>query len=78
MLVHSDRNPNQVDLKKMLESADPGEKAEAMKQVIALILNGEQLDQLFFTIVRYVLPTDNHLVQKLLLLYLVRPLGVRD
>lgn len=31
--------------------------------------------QLFITIVRYVLPSEDHTVQKLLLLYLVRPPG---
>ena len=71
MVVFFDKSPNQGDLKKSLESDNPAAKAAAMKQVIAMVLNGEQLDQLFFTIVRYVLPTDDHLVQKLLLLYLV-------
>lgn len=36
-----------------------------------MILSGEQLPTLFITIVRYVLPSENHVVQKLLLLYLV-------
>ncbi|KAK8645279.1 hypothetical protein V6N13_119122 [Hibiscus sabdariffa] len=35
-----------------------------------LLLNGETLPQLFITIVRYVLPSEDHTVQKLLLLYL--------
>lgn len=71
MLVQFDRAPNQLELKRMLESDSAKTKADAMKQVIAMMLNGEQLGDLFFTIVRYVLPTDDHTVQRLLLLYLV-------
>ncbi|CAI9787151.1 unnamed protein product [Fraxinus pennsylvanica] len=37
---------------------------------VMLLLNGETLPQLFITIVRYVLPSEDHTVQKLLLLYL--------
>ncbi|KAK6911136.1 Clathrin/coatomer adaptor, adaptin-like, N-terminal [Dillenia turbinata] len=35
-----------------------------------LLLNGEAIPQLFITIVRYVLPYEDHTIQKLLLLYL--------
>ncbi|KAG1655263.1 hypothetical protein FOA52_009820 [Chlamydomonas sp. UWO 241] len=41
-----------------------------MKKAVMAILNGEQMPQLFITIVRYVLPSEDHAVQKLLLLYL--------
>merc|ERR1719181_1713646 len=34
------------------------------------MLNGENMSQLFMTIVRYVLPSEDHTIQKLLLLYL--------
>merc|ERR1711970_1075806 len=34
------------------------------------MLNGEDMSQLFMTIVRYVLPSEDHTIQKLLLLYL--------
>ena len=43
-----------------------------MQKAITAILAGEQFPSIFITIVRYVLPSENHLVQKLLLLYLVR------
>lgn len=42
-----------------------------MQKAITAILAGEQFPALFITIVRYVLPSENHMVQKLLLLYLV-------
>ena len=45
-------------------------KLEAMKNAIMLLLNGETIPQLFITIIRYVLPSEDHTVQKLLLLYL--------
>ncbi|KAG6481354.1 hypothetical protein ZIOFF_057954 [Zingiber officinale] len=40
------------------------------EEAVMLLLNGETLPQLFITIVRYVLPSEDHTVQKLLLLYL--------
>lgn len=55
-----------------LESSDDNAKIQAMQQAITMLLSGEQLPALFITIVRYVLPSENHVVQKLLLLYLVR------
>ena len=61
---------SQNEIRKALESGDDEQKIEAMQQAIAALLNGEQLPALFITIVRYVLPSENHFVQKLLLLYL--------
>lgn len=54
-----------------LESSDEEAKVAAMQKAITAILAGEQFPALFITIVRYVLPSENHMVQKLLLLYLV-------
>ena len=54
-----------------LESSDEEAKVDAMQKAITALLAGEQLPALFITIVRYVLPSENHMVQKLLLLYLV-------
>lgn len=49
-----------------------------MQKAISLLLNGETLPALFITILQYVLPSQDHTVQKLLLLYLVRScLGVK-
>ena len=72
MLVYSDKPASAKEIKSALEGSDPLAKAEAMQNAIAMILNGEQLPALFITIVRYVLPSEDHTVQKLLLLYLVR------
>ena len=52
------------------QGKDNEAKAEALKKSIMMLLNGEEFPTLFITLVRYVLPCDDHQVQKLLLLYL--------
>jgi hypothetical protein len=75
-LVPNDKAPSSAnEIREALESNDDDSKVDAMQRAIAALLNGEQLPALFITIVRYVLPCENHLVQKLLLLYLVSPRG---
>ena len=72
LLVHFDKGTPAIatEIKEALEGSDMSAKIEAMKKAISLLLNGETLPQLFITIVRYVLPSEDHTVQKLLLLYL--------
>ncbi|XXG64430.1 hypothetical protein AAC387_Pa05g2386 [Persea americana] len=72
LLVHFDKGTPALanEIKEALESNDADAKIDAMKKAIMLLLNGEALPQLFITIVRYVLPSEDHTVQKLLLLYL--------
>jgi coatomer subunit beta len=70
LLVHNDKPASFAEIKEALEGNDPEAKVTAMKKAVMAILNGEQLPQLFITIVRYVLPSDDHAIQKLLLLYL--------
>lgn len=71
MLVYSDKLASSSEIKDALEGNDTEAKIVAMKKAITMLLAGEQLPQLFITIVRYVLPSEDHTVQKLLLLYLV-------
>lgn len=72
-LVPSDKaQASQNEIRLALESSDDQAKIDAMQKAITALLHGETLPQLFITIVRYVLPSENHMVQKLLLLYLVR------
>ena len=72
-LVSSDKaQASGNEIREALESRDDAAKIEAMETAIACLLAGEQLPSLFITIVRYVLPSENHQLQKLLLLYLVR------
>ncbi|EFJ42176.1 hypothetical protein VOLCADRAFT_67325 [Volvox carteri f. nagariensis] len=70
MLVYNDKQASATEIKEALEGNDPLAKQAAMKKAVSLLLAGEQLPQLFITIVRYVLPSEDHTVQKLLLLYL--------
>ena len=50
-------------------------KVQALQKAIMMLLNGEQIPALFITIIRYVLPSEDHTIQKLLLLYLVSDLS---
>lgn len=72
LLVHFDKGTPAIanEIKEALEGNDVPAKIDAMKKAISLLLNGENLPQLFITIVRYVLPSEDHTIQKLLLLYL--------
>ncbi|KAH1056515.1 hypothetical protein J1N35_034580 [Gossypium stocksii] len=72
LLIHFDKGTPAIanEIKEALEGNDVPAKIDAMRKAVMLLLNGETLPQLFITIVRYVLPSEDHTVQKLLLLYL--------
>lgn len=72
LLVHFDKGTPALsnEIKDHLEAHDIGRKVDAMKKAIMLLLNGETIPTLFITIVRYVLPSPDHTIQKLLLMYL--------
>ncbi len=74
MLVFTDKQGTATEIRDALEGNDAAAKQAAMKKAVSMLLAGEQLPQLFITIVRYVLPSEDHMVQKLLLLYLVSEL----
>jgi coatomer subunit beta len=71
ILINYERNeiPQLGELKKTLEIGSKAEKIEALKTVILLKLNGEPLTQLLMTIIRFVMPVDDHQIKKLLLLF---------
>ncbi|KAG4195328.1 hypothetical protein ERO13_A06G105400v2 [Gossypium hirsutum] len=72
LLIHFDKGTPAIanEIKEALEGNDVPAKIDAMKKAVMLLLNSETLTQLFITIVRYVLPSEDHTIQKLLLLYL--------
>jgi len=71
MLVFNDKSESLSDIKSDLELVnDPPKQADALKKVLSMLLNGEDVSSIFITIVRYVLPSEDHTIQKLLLLYL--------
>ncbi|KAL9873721.1 coatomer subunit beta isoform 1-T1 [Glossina fuscipes fuscipes] len=61
--------PNEMQLKQDLEKGDTNVKIETLKKVIQLLLNGERLSGLIMTIIRFVLPVQNHAIKKLLLVF---------
>lgn len=72
ILVHFDKSTPALatEIKEALEGNDVESKIDALKKAIMLLLNGETIPQLFITIIRYVLPSEDHTIQKLLLIYL--------
>lgn len=56
-------------LKKALEDANLSVKIDALKKVILLMLSGEPATQLIMPIIRFVLPSKDRTIKKLLMLY---------
>jgi vesicle coat complex subunit len=79
MLVSADRlgpATTAAEVKAALETGDAPAKAYALQRAIGMLLAGEPISGLFISIVRFVLPSEDHAVQKLLLLYLVRGVAI--
>lgn len=53
----------------ILEQGDEKVQISTLKQVIKLLLNGERLPGLLMTIIRFVMPSQNHTIKKLLLIF---------
>lgn len=53
----------------LVESNDTKAKIRALKKTINLILSGERLPNLLMVIMRFVMPSQDHKIKKLLLLY---------
>lgn len=60
---------NEMKLKKDLEQGDENVQITTLKKVIKLLLNGERLPGLLMTIIRFVMPSQNHTIKKLLLIF---------
>ncbi|KAJ2308463.1 coatomer subunit beta, partial [Coemansia sp. RSA 2705] len=72
MLIHPRldlETPNLQTLKRNLERGTDAIKAEALQQVISGTLQGENYEPLLMHIIRFVMPTRNKTLKKLLLLY---------
>jgi len=61
--------PSQDQLRKELEIGDLKAKAEALKKVIYIILNGEKIPGILMAVVKFVLPLQDHNLKKLLLIF---------
>lgn len=51
------------------EKGDTKTKIEALKKTIHMIVSGERLPGLLMTIIRFVLPLQDHMIKKLLLIF---------
>jgi coatomer subunit beta len=60
---------NANDLKQRLMSNDESVKIEAMKQLLTALAGGERLPQLLMPVIQYIVPSQNHTLKKLALLY---------
>ncbi|KAI4487989.1 hypothetical protein M0804_004837 [Polistes exclamans] len=60
---------NELQLKQDLEKGSVHIKIEALKKTIYMILSGERLPGLLMTIIRFVLPLQDHTIKKLLLIF---------
>lgn len=61
--------PSVSDLKGLLEKSSEESKIEAMKTIIIAMLNGEPHDQLLMHVIRFVMPSRNKKLKKLLHYY---------
>ena len=51
------------------EHGDLKTKTEALKKVIQLMLNGEKMQSLLMTVIRFVMPLQDHMLKKMLLVF---------
>lgn len=52
-----------------VEKGDVKHKIDALKKTINMILSGERLPGVLMTIIRFVLPLQDHTIKKLLLIF---------
>eukprot|EP00967_Tisochrysis_lutea_P126925 scaffold215340_cov14-Tisochrysis_lutea.AAC.1 len=71
LLLHYDKAtpPNEDEIRELLESKEVEKKVEAMKTLISLQLNGESMPKMLMVVIRFVVPSDDHKLKKLLLIY---------
>uniref|UniRef100_A0A7S0NXF0 Coatomer subunit beta n=1 Tax=Calcidiscus leptoporus TaxID=127549 RepID=A0A7S0NXF0_9EUKA len=71
LLLHYDKStpPNEEEIREELEAKETEKKCEGMKTLISLQLNGEMMPKLLMTVIRFVVPENDHKLKKLLLLY---------
>ena len=53
----------------LIEKGDTHTKTEALKKLIQIILNGDRMPSLLMTVIRFVMPTQDHTIKKLLLVF---------
>ncbi|KND03510.1 coatomer subunit beta [Spizellomyces punctatus DAOM BR117] len=61
--------PTVQELRKQLETGKDEQKIETMKKILLIMLNGDPLSQLLMHVIRFVVPSKNKALKKLLLIY---------
>jgi len=61
--------PTEAEMKEDLENGSIDDKIQTMKKLITLLMAGERFPGLLMTIIRFVMPQDDHALKKLLLIY---------
>mmetsp|Transcript_26162 Transcript_26162/g.46405 ORF Transcript_26162/g.46405 Transcript_26162/m.46405 type:complete len:1013 (-) Transcript_26162:171-3209(-) len=71
VLIHYEKGvpPSSEDLSKRLESKKDSVKAEALEELVLLLINGELYPKLLMTVIRFVCTSNDHRVKKLLTIY---------
>jgi coatomer subunit beta len=71
LILHCDSTEiiNVQQVKALLEKGNDDEKIDGLKKVIYMLLNGENPSSLLVPIIRFVTPSKNHTIKKLLLIY---------
>ena len=71
-LVHQDNTADQPtlqELKTHLEKGSDESKAETMKRILTIMLNGDPMPSLLMHIIRFVMPSKSKALKKLLYFY---------
>ena len=71
-IVHQDNaadQPTLQELKSHLEKGSDESKVETMKRILTIMLNGDPMPSLLMHIIRFVMPSKNKQLKKLLYLY---------
>ena len=61
--------PTANDLRTQLEKGSDEARVVAMKKLLVAMLNGDAMPQLLMTVIRYILPSKNKVLKRLLTLY---------
>lgn len=71
LLIHHEKGepPNVGQLKEALETGSDQDKVSALKKTILLLLSGENLPGILMTVIRFVMPSKDHTLKKLTLLF---------
>lgn len=71
VLIHYEKGvpPTSEELAKRLENKKDSVKAEALEELVLLMISGESYPKLLMTIIRFVVTCNDHRVKKLLMIY---------